>query len=143
MLEHNHEDILPDKVELTGKELNTGMVMPADYSPHKKNELEDYEIKTAIKTKLRELFEQFDSIVSKHTNDINTTPLLKMEIQTEGPPIPSCPYLLPLEHCSFVPNEIENLEKAGVIRKSLSPYASPIVVVPKKAPPGAPASEQK
>ena len=30
-----------------------------------------------------------------------------------------------------------------MIRKSLSPYASPIVVVPKKAPPGAPESEQK
>ena len=41
MLEHNHEDILPDKIELTGKELNTGMVMPADYSQHQKHELED------------------------------------------------------------------------------------------------------
>ena len=30
-----------------------------------------------------------------------------------------------------------------MIRKSLSPYASPIVVVPKKAPPGAPENEQK
>ena len=113
MLERNHEDILTDKVELTGKELNTGMVMSADYSPHQKHELEDYEIKTATKTKLKELFEQFDSIVSKHTNDINTTPLLKMEIQTEGPPIASHPYVLPLKHYSFVCNEIENLEKAG------------------------------
>ena len=115
MLEHNHEDMLSDKVEPTGKELNTGMVMPADYSPHQKHELDDYEIKTATKTKLKELFEQFDCILSKHTNDINTTPLLKMEIQTEGPPIASCPYVLPLKHYSFVCNEIENLEKAGVI----------------------------
>ena len=117
--------------------------MPADYSPHQKFELEDYEIKAATKMKLQELFEQFDSIVSRHSNDINTTPLLKMEIQTEGPPIASHPYVLPLKHHSFVCNEIENLEKAGVIRKSLSPYASPIVVVPKKAPPGAPENEQK
>ena len=117
--------------------------MPADYSPHQKFELEDYEIKAATKMKLQELFEQFDSIVSRHSNDINTTPLLKMEIQTEGPPIASCPYVLPLKHHSFVHNEIKNLEKAGVIRKSLSPYASPIVVVPKKAPPGAPENEQK
>ena len=53
----------------------------------------------------------------------------------------SHPYVLPLKHHSSVHNEIENLEKAGVIRKG--PYASPIVVVPKKAPPGAPENEQK
>ena len=143
VLEHNHETILPEKVEPIGKELNTGMVMLADYSPHYKVELEDYEITTATKKKLKDLFEHFDSIVSKHTNDINTTPLLKMEIQTEGPPIASHPYVLPLKHHSFVCKEIEYLERAGVIQKSLSPYASPIVVVPKKAPPGAPESEQK
>ena len=56
--------------------------MPADYSPHQKFELEDYEMKVATKMKLQELFEQFDSIVSRHSNDINTIPLLKMEIQT-------------------------------------------------------------
>ena len=34
--------------------------------------------------------------------------------------------------------EIETLEHAGVIRKSISPWASPIVVVPKKFTPGEP-----
>ena len=77
------------------------MVMPADYSPHQKLELEDYEINAATKKKLQKLIEQFDSIVSRHTNDINTTPLLKMEIQTEGPPIASCPYVLPLKDHSL------------------------------------------
>ena len=66
-----------------------------------------------------------------------------MEIETEGPPIASQPYVLPLKHHSFVHNEIANLERSGVICKSLSPYTSPIVVVPKKAPPGAPENEQK
>ena len=35
------------------------------------------------------------------------------------------------------------MEKSGVIHKSLSPYASPIMGVPKKGPSGAPESEQK
>ena len=86
--------------------------MPADYRPHQKVEFEDYEIKAATKMKLKELFEWFDSIVSKHTNDINTTPLLKMEIQTEGPLIASHSYILPLKHYLFVCNEIENLKRA-------------------------------
>ena len=34
--------------------------------------------------------------------------------------------------------EIETLERAGVITKSMSPWASPIVVVPKKSQPGKP-----
>ena len=42
VLDHNHETILPEKVEPISKELNTGMVMPADYSPHQKVELKDY-----------------------------------------------------------------------------------------------------
>ena len=66
-----------------------------------------------------------------------------MEIETEGPPIASQPYVLPLKHHSFVCNEIANLERSGVTHKSHSPYASPIVVVPKKAPSGAPENEQK
>ena len=142
-LEQNDETILPEKIEPVSKKVSTCMVMPADYSPHQNFELEDYEINAATKKKLQKLFEKFDSIVSRHTNDINTTPLLKMEIQTEGPPNASHPYVLPLKHHSFVCNEIENLEKAGVIRKSLSPYASRIVVVPKKTSPGVPENEQK
>ena len=46
-------------------------------------------------------------------------------------------YTLPLKHYSWVQQEIETLEQAGVI-KSISPWASPIVVVPKKSAPGEP-----
>ena len=48
------------------------------------------------------------------------------------------PYTLPLKHYNWVQQEIETLECAGVIRKSISPWASPIVVVPKKSTPGEP-----
>ena len=46
------------------------------------------------------------------------------------------PYTLPLKHYSWVQQEIETLEHVGVIKKSISPWASPIVVVPKKSAPG-------
>ena len=46
------------------------------------------------------------------------------------------PYTLPLKFYSWVQQEIEILEHVGVIRKSISPWVSPIVVVPKKSAPG-------
>ena len=48
------------------------------------------------------------------------------------------PYTLPLKHHDWVKKEIKQLECAGVIKKSLSPWASLIVIVPKKLGPGEP-----
>ena len=47
-------------------------------------------------------------------------------------------YTLPLKHYSWVQQDIETLEWAGVIKKIISLWASPIVVVPKKSAPGEP-----
>ena len=44
---------------------------------------------------------------------------------------PKNPNTLPLKHTEWVQRELEILEKAGVIVRSVSPWASPIVVVPK------------
>ena len=56
----------------------------------------------------------------------------------DSPPVSSSPYTLALKHHRWVQEEIETLERAGVITKSMSPWASPIVVVPKKSQPGKP-----
>ena len=62
-----------------------------------------------------------------------------MDIDTgDSPPVSSRPYTLPLKHYKWVQREIESLERAGVITKSLSKWASPIVFVPKKSAPGEP-----
>ena len=56
-----------------------------------------------------------------------------MEIDTgDSPPITQKPYTLPLKHTTWVQKELEILEKAGVIVRSVSPWASPIVIVPKR-----------
>ena len=65
--------------------------------------------------------------------------LVEMEIDTGNhPPIASKPYTLPLKHYNWVQKEIETLEKAGIIERSISPWASPVVIVPKKSAPGEP-----
>ena len=73
------------------------------------------------------------------SSDIGETPLIEMEIATsDSPSITQRPYTLPLKHATWVQKELEILEKAGVIEKSVSPWASPIVVVPKRTAPGEP-----
>ena len=49
------------------------------------------------------------------------------------PPITSKPYPLPLKQHKFVNEENENLLGAGLIERSVSPYAAPITVVPRKS----------
>ena len=65
--------------------------------------------------------------------------MLEVEINTfDCLPITQKPYTLPLKHIEWVQRELEILEKAGVIVRSVSPWASPIVVVPKRTAPGEP-----
>ena len=62
--------------------------------------------------------------------------LVEMEIETGNhSPIASKPYTLPLKHYEWVQKEIETLERAGIIERSISPWASPVVIVPKKSAP--------
>ena len=55
--------------------------MPGDFSPHQKFNLEDFIVKPETRKKLEHLIAEYDSIVSKDTNDIDTTPLIMMEIE--------------------------------------------------------------
>ena len=65
---------------------------------------------------------------------------VEMEIDTGNhhPPIASKPYTLSLKHYEWDQREIETLENAGIIERSISPWASPVVIVPKKSAPGEP-----
>ena len=62
-----------------------------------------------------------------------------METYTgDSPPLTQKPYTLPLRHAIWVQKELEILEKAGVIVRSVSPWASLIVIVPKRTALGEP-----
>ena len=55
-----------------------------------------------------------------------------------SPPICQRPYTLPLKHAEWVKKELHILESAGVIVRSVSPWASPILVVQKRSALGEP-----
>ena len=112
---------------------------PADVETHRKVDLKDAQIKEETKGKFHDLCNWFDSIISKSSGDIGKTLLIEMDIDTgNSPPIASRPYTLPLKHYEWVRKEISTLERAGIITKSISPWASPVVIVLKKSAPGEP-----
>ena len=112
---------------------------PADVETHRKVDLKDTQIKEETKGKFHDLCNRFDSIIPKSSGDKGKTLLIEMDIDTgNSPPIASRPYTLPLKHYEWVRKEISTLERAGIITKSISPWASPVVIVLKKSAPGEP-----
>ena len=102
-------------------------------------ELQDADITDEQQQAFKDLCTEFNDIFSTDSGDIWKTPLLEVEINTgDSLPITQKPYTLPLKHTEWVQRELEILEKAGVIVRSVSPWASPIVVVPKRTAPGEP-----
>ena len=67
----------------------------------------------------------------------------KIETDPKLPPVASKPYPLPLEHHKYVKEETENLLEAGLIERSMSPCANPIIGTSRKSKPGAPLTEIK
>ena len=87
--------------------------------------------------KFEKLKSKYPKVFSINSQDIGQTNLVTMHVDTgNNPPICQKLYTLPLKHYSWVQQEIETLEHVGVIKKSISPWASLIVVVPKKSAPG-------
>ena len=68
---------------------------------------------------------------------------MKVDTDPNLPPAASKPYHLPLKHHKFVKEEMENLLEAGFFKRSMSLYASPIIVVCRKSKPKAPLAETK
>ena len=112
---------------------------PADIDPREPIKLKDAKVDAIYKEDFEKLCQEFDDVFSRDSADLGKTPLLKMDIPTgDNPPVCQRPYTLALKHIQWVQEEIETLEKAGIITKSISPWASPIVIVPKKTTPGEP-----
>ena len=122
------------------KIVNSDLVYsPAQITEHWKVELKDHNASKETKQQFEELKAKYPEVFSINNEDIGQTQVVTMDIDT-GDSSPVCQklYTLPLKHYAWVQQEIETLEWAGVIKKSISPWASPIVVVPKKSAPGEP-----
>ena len=98
-------------------------------------DLQDADITPGMRSAFDVLCEKYP----KGNEDIGRTQLVMMDIDTrDSPLVSSGPYTLALKHHRWVQEEIETLERVGVITKSMTPWASPIVIVPTKSQPGEP-----
>ena len=128
-------DMFDDKTEVEKKFITS----PAQIESQRKVKLQNAPITDEDRSNFKELCNKYTDIFSRSSEDIGHTPLLKMDIDTgDSPPVCQRPYSLPLKHVEWVTKELEILEKAEVISRSVSPWASPIVIVPKKSEPGEP-----
>ena len=141
IFEENGKEVLNKQKGEASKESleKRSITSPADIEVHRKVELQDADITDEQQKAFKDLCKEFNDIFSTNYGDIGKTTLLEVEIDTgDSLPITQKPYTLPLKHTPWVQRELEILEKAGVIVRSVSPWASPIVVVPKRTAPGEP-----
>ena len=106
---------------------NAFITSPADVPGPRKVDLQDADITPGTRSDFDALCEKYPKVFSKGNEDIGQTQLVTMDIDTgDSPLISSRPYTLALKHHRWVQEEIETLERAGVITKSL-PGPAPLL----------------
>ena len=107
----------------------------AEVSKHRKVKLKSKPVEEDTAQRFEELCDRFPEIFLKSSEDIGKTNLVTMDTDTRDHPPPICqkPYTVALKHYEWVQKEVEQLERTGIITRSVSPWASPIVIVPKKS----------
>jgi hypothetical protein len=135
----NQIEILPRIPE------DTNLLFMGDISRKREILLRDANTTPETKQKMSALLRDYEDVMSSGNNDIGHTKLFEAEILTDptAKPPASRPYPLALKHQDWVRDDLEDLLERGIIQRSFSPYALPILIVPKRAPPGAPVKETK
>ena len=84
-------------------------------------------------SEINAILTRYDHIFSTDLHKLGHCEIEPCNIDTQGhDPIKQRPYRLPLTKRKIVEEQIQEMRDAGVIRPSSSPWASPVVLVPKK-----------
>ena len=119
--------VLPESPEMSLPHENH--VPSLDNEETWENVLISDELTTSQKGKVRDLLKEFSDVFSGKPNLTHVT---THRIDTgEALPIHSSPYKIPQKLEEEVNKEIEKMLQLGIIRPSMSPWASPVVIVPK------------
>ena len=117
------QEFLDEIMHDGSKEERKFIASPADIETHRETKLKDAEVSQEDRRSFEKLCKVYNDVFSKDSTDLGRSPLLTMEIDTgDHPPITQRPYSLALKHVEWVQEEIEKLEQAGVITRSMSPW---------------------
>src|ERR1043165_7158722 len=79
---------------------------------------------------LEKLLDEYQDICAKSQTEIGRTTEIKHRIYTgDNAPVTQRPYRTNPDNTKFIEEEIDRMLKAGIIRPSYSPWASPVIVV--------------
>lgn len=96
-------------------------------------EIDIGEIEDRDLDKLMSLLNKYNHVFARDTKDLGCTDLIEMHIQTTTEkPVYCKPYRLSHKENEIVNEKIQDLVEAGIVRESMSEYASPIILVKKK-----------
>ena len=119
------------------------LVSPGEVKEVRRCVLPETDISNETCESFHQLLDKYQVAFSTSSEDIGHTEVITMDIDTGlSWPVSQRPYMLPLKHHDWVKKEIEQLECAGVFKKCPSPWASPIIIVPKKSGPGEPSKRR-
>ena len=83
--------------------------------------------------KLKALIEEFSDVFALNDSELGCTDVLKHSIDVGGhSPIKQQPYRTPMVRREKMAEMITKMQEQGVVQPSSSPWASPVVLVPKK-----------
>lgn len=85
------------------------------------------------KSQLQEALTQNLDVFVLKDKELTVTNAMEISIDTQNhPPIKQKPYRLPLAHRALMDDHIKEMLDAGIIKRSNSPWLSPVIIVPKK-----------
>jgi len=84
-----------------------------------------------ITSNFREILSDFPDIVVQHFNNRDSKHGITHHIETNGPPVSSRPRRLEPHKLAEAKSEFKRMEQLGIIRKSKSPWSSPLHMVRK------------
>ena len=83
--------------------------------------------------KLKEVLAESTDIFALDDSELGCTTIVRHAIHTENhPPIKQHPYRIPVIYRGKIEQMVSQMQAQGIVRPSKSPWASPIVLVPKK-----------
>lgn len=95
--------------------------------------LSDFDLPLEYRALVTEMLQENRDLFAAKDSDLTFTDTVKMKIDTgDTPPIRLRPYRIPLKNQPVVNKAIDEMLEAGIIRRSRSEYAFPVVIVDKK-----------